>query len=446
VRGLSFDHIPPLSLPLRYFLCAPWFGVAAALVLLAQPAAFQSRWSAAMLGAVHLLTVGFMLLVMVGALLQLVPVLLGRQLAGSRRWAPLLHAALCTGAVLLPSGFILQRPNLLFSGAVLLVCALALLLVPLARELLQRELSSQSVLGLRLAAFGLVITLVLGAALSAGHVWPTQLPGFRLWTDLHAGWALFGWVQVLVMAVAIQVIPMFHVAKDYPPRLMKVLVVGVYAGLVVWTLGGWLGLRWLAAAGLVATALGGCAFALISLRLLWQRRRRASDPGVAYWYLGLGSLLAALLLGMAAGAWPELRSARLESSLGVLLLLGFACSVIAGMLHKIVAFLLWLHLQRMSLHNRRALQQLPSLYDIIPPSAVRLQLWLHLSGVLLLLGTAWLPGQAWLRVPGLLLMAAAFAVLGSNLFAAAQRYRRCQKSIERAEPAVAGSPTTPTVS
>jgi hypothetical protein len=44
--GLSFEQAPPISVPFRFFLTAPLFGMAAGLLLLWQgPAALASRWT-----------------------------------------------------------------------------------------------------------------------------------------------------------------------------------------------------------------------------------------------------------------------------------------------------------------------------------------------------------------------------------------------------------------
>ena len=66
---LSLDQAPPFSVPLRFFVTAPLFAIAAALVLLWYgPAALDSRWTPAVLAITHLMTLGFVVMVMSGAL------------------------------------------------------------------------------------------------------------------------------------------------------------------------------------------------------------------------------------------------------------------------------------------------------------------------------------------------------------------------------------------
>ncbi|MFN3593975.1 MAG: hypothetical protein ACK4TK_04755 [Thiobacillaceae bacterium] len=110
--GLSYEQAPPYGLPLRFFLTAPLF------LLLAAVAAIPLApdWTAdphtlAAIALTHLLTLGFLGMVMQGALLQMLPVVIGAPVPatlwvaprgpGGSRWV------LCCW----PSGCIATRPH-----------------------------------------------------------------------------------------------------------------------------------------------------------------------------------------------------------------------------------------------------------------------------------------------------------------------------------------------
>ncbi|MCP4127023.1 MAG: hypothetical protein GY753_08180, partial [Gammaproteobacteria bacterium] len=66
---LILSQSPPAWVPLRFFVTAPIFAIAAAvLVLWHEPTSLASRWSAPVLAFTHLLVVGFMAMVMTGAM------------------------------------------------------------------------------------------------------------------------------------------------------------------------------------------------------------------------------------------------------------------------------------------------------------------------------------------------------------------------------------------
>src|SRR5574338_1150997 len=102
--GLSYEDAPPFSVPLRYFLTAPLFGIAAGALLLIDGGALASRWSPAALGAVHLVATGVMLQVMLGALMQILPVVAGATLLSPLRIARLSHPLLAGGSIVLSWG------------------------------------------------------------------------------------------------------------------------------------------------------------------------------------------------------------------------------------------------------------------------------------------------------------------------------------------------------
>ena len=114
------------------------------------------------------------------------------------------------------------------------------------------------------------------------------------------------------------------------------------------------------------------------------------------------------LVGAQLGGWPE--TAALPLAIGTLTIVGFALSVISGMLYKIVPFLLWLELQR-ELRGRP-----PHIRQIMPDRYARLQLWLHAAATLTLLSAA-VGYDAWLY-PGAGLLAASALTLGVSLLRA----------------------------
>ena len=65
--GLSFQQAPPFSFPFRFFITAPLFLLAAAMLLIFNDANLMvTRLSPAVLEATHLITLGFTSMVMYG--------------------------------------------------------------------------------------------------------------------------------------------------------------------------------------------------------------------------------------------------------------------------------------------------------------------------------------------------------------------------------------------
>jgi hypothetical protein len=412
-RALSFDDSPPLAIPLRFLLTAPWFAVAAAALLLWQgEAALASRWSPVTLALTHLLTLGFLAMTMLGALLQLLPVVAEFTIPGIGAIALAAWIGLASGTLLLAAAFVHGVP-LLFGAAMLalglplltLVAAVGLAVAPRAGTK-----ALPMVMGMRLAVCALVVTALLGLSLAAHFAGVLALPALVL-TDLHAAWGLVGWVAVLVAAVAFQVVPMFQATPTYPRALSLALPAAIVLLLCLWSAARAGAFAWQPAAAALALSLAG--FAGATLYLLHRRKRPAPDVTTLYWRLSMASLLGCALLG----AWPGGQASWQTLLPGVLFIVGFAMSVVNGMLYKIVPFLLWYHLAQAGV----ARAAVPSVNAWITARDARLQFWSHAAALLALGAATMAPSLA--RVAGML-FALATTWLASLLARAAWRYRR----------------------
>lgn len=429
---LSFDSAPPLAAPLRFFLSAPLFAVLAGLLLAFDgEGALVSRWTPSTLALTHLLTVGFMLQVMLGASLQILPVV-----ARAAPWRPLLIARLVhplsiVGALLLVAGLRWGSRFALESGALLLLLAIAVFVVGVAVLFRQRS-STPTIRGLKLAFVALVVVALLGGllafALSRG--WQLEL---RALTDLHAGWGLAGWAGVLLAAVACVVVPMFQLTPRYPQRIMRLAPLAVIATLVAWGTAAVFGPSWLVPLAQLVLCAAGIAFALLTLRLQWQRRRTGPDTTLRYWQSAM--LASVLALSMLAGSVlvPGLAASDvLPMAAGVLLIVGGYVACMIGMLYRIVPFLAWLHLQKL------ARTRVPSMNQFLRDDETLPSLGVHLVALLLLVGATVVP---LLAIPAGLGVVLSSGLLEWNLMRVLRRYRRCVASVmeSRAGAARSGS-------
>lgn len=423
---LSFEQIPPLQAPLRFFLTAPWFGVAAGLLLAVMgEEALVSRWSPASLAATHLLAIGFMLQVMCGAIFQFLPVGVGQEVRRPVAVATLVHFLLTIGTVLLAAGFLSGLPSLLLAAAGVLLAGIGGFGLAAGAALWRARAATPATPLLRLALGALVLTALLGAVLAAGIALPLPFPFIDL-TDVHLAWGLGGWALSLLVAVSAFVVPMFQLTPAYPHWLARSVVPTLMALLVLWSLRPIaiaLALTDLAGLGLAILA---AVYAVTTLRLQMQGRRKTGDATIGFFRAGMICLLAFAASIAAMFALPALADdPRSALWLGVLLLPGAFTCVIMGMLYKIVPFLAWLHLQR----TGAPIAQLPNMRGFIAEKSARRHLGLHIVALLTLLGAIEFPALA--SVAGTLL-AGSYAWLGYHLVAASLRYRSFKDRIPAA--------------
>ena len=422
---LSFEQAPPISVPYRFFLTAPLFGAAAGLVLaLLGPETMQSRWSPGALAMTHLIVVDFMLQAMCGSLLQFVAVVAGANIWRPRLVAHVVHPLITAGAIFLATAFLFEQRVLFLLAAFVFVAAMGMFLTVMAIALLRTPARGMSIHVLRLAVFGLLVTVVLGATLAVTlGLEESPSPGWSLLAliNVHVAWGLGGWAMMLVIGVSYLVVPMFQLTPGYPVWFTRLLPAGVFLLLCLWTLQLVPGLRaaqgWWSGVASAGALLAG-SYAVTTLWLQSRRRRRQADVTLVLWRGAMLSLLAFSVSWLAFETWPpwgDSPSAPLW--LGVLALPGLFLSVITGMLYKIMPFLNWLHLQQQG--GKAAL--LPNMKQMIPEAAMRGQMRLHFAALGLLLAAVLWPVLA---LPAGLAFTASCVWLQWNLVGAARVYAR----------------------
>jgi hypothetical protein len=316
------------------------------------------------------------------------------------------HVCLALGTSFLAWGLFAGEAWVLEAAGLILGLGVTTFLVVAAISMSRgRSLDTLRAMGVALAA--LAITLVLGLFLTGwlAGLWLPKDP--IAWLSRHVLAGLAGWIGILVMGTAWQVVPMLQLTPPYPPRQTRGLLISASASMAAalllpspWSLLGEIGL-----------SLSGIAFALITLNLQWRRKRKVPDIGLAFWRLGMVCLI------LAAGLFPFAETEPLKIAAGLLFVLGFAASVVNGMLYKIVPFMAWFHLQA---QKGIMASGLPSMKDYLPDTPATGQFRVHAAALACLLLAPFLPA---FTIPGGLLLAASAAWLGWNLLRATRLFR-----------------------
>ncbi|HEY8282876.1 MAG TPA: hypothetical protein VIJ28_00680 [Chloroflexota bacterium] len=403
------------SIPLWYLYTA-----IAALVLFCTslialaPEAVDGTLSPHVLALIHLATLGVMTTAIMGALWQLLPVIL--VVPAPRPWLSRAHYPLwVAGVAILVAGFwSAWWPALAVGGSLVVLGAglfAAVMLWTIARAP-RRPVSAYFV------AAGLVyLVLVVLGGLTLAVDRQTGFLGDRLLRMLPAHLLLgfVGWGVGTVMGVSYKLGPMFalaHVADERPAWLCWGLLNGGLVTLAAGLLAGWPLAACLGPGALILLAI--VVFTADTARILWSRHKKVLEPTQWHALAGLGFLLLCGGLTMRAalggvGWWLDGRTA---AALGLLFLLGFVGQTIMGYLYKIVPFLVW---------NRRyaplvGRQKVPVMRDLIQDRAARAAFWLYNAGLIgLLAAVLW---ERNLIGPAASAVALATWLFGLNLAAA----------------------------
>ena len=115
--GLSLEQAPPYEAPLKFFLTAPIFAVLAGLT-----AAFSNSFELhdpKLIASIHLLTIGYMIMIIFGALQQMLPVVAGAVIPKAKLIANITYTLLIIGLIAFVFGFYLYEKILFFIASII---------------------------------------------------------------------------------------------------------------------------------------------------------------------------------------------------------------------------------------------------------------------------------------------------------------------------------------
>lgn len=304
---------------------------------------------------VHIVAIGWLSLLMCGALFQFVPVLINRPLFSNFLTMPAL-LCLLGGLAALLLGFIWLDGHI---EAVLPFFPIASILLGLGFTLVVWNLARTLMSGWPLpvparfvcvglagitvtAALGIVFALVRGGV--AGNVWLVELTAQGV--PLHAIAGLGGWLTLSAMGVSYRLLAMFMLSPELDRRGTRLALHLAICALVIAVPGGILAIltgRGLDASLLAAGAVGLAALGFYGrdmLHLYRARKRRTIELNTRMAVLAFVSLWSAVLLGTVLVAFGAL-----QQHIAVVVFLvafGWLSGLGLAKLYKIVAFMTWL--------------------------------------------------------------------------------------------------------
>jgi len=380
--GLSLDQAPPFEAPLRFFLTAPIFGVIGAIFIFFAPD--LNFYAPSTVAILHLFTLGFMSMVMIGAMQQMLPVLVGVRFPKPLLFAKLIHISLIIGTLLLAFGLFFDKTKLLFPASIFLFFSIGLFVLITIYKLFSASFGSATVWAMRFSLIALFIALLLGVHMLISLGLSKASENFNTFLSIHAIWAFFGWVGLLIVGVSYQVIPMFYVTPDFKKWAKRELLILIFLSLFL-SLSFFANFKWT----LIFTLLLFSIFGFLSFKLLRNRKRKLADITINYWRISSISLITGSILLFITFL---IDSDNLLWISGSLLGYGFAISLINGMLYKITPFLAWFHL------SSKGFFDIPTMKEMIKEKDAKNQLIFHILALISLLFLPFLPTQKLLAV------------------------------------------------
>ncbi len=341
------------------------------------------------LTAVHLTTIGFLTLLMMGALHQFVPVLTETELA-SQAWSGVTLCAVTAGLVGMVLGFLALPGGNLPSMGWLLPASGSLVVAGVVVALINLGLTLKRAwpwaLPAWLVATGLaylLVTVLVGLVLAFSLAVPGLFSAHQVFVmggrglASHVVGGVGGWLTLTAMGVSYKLLAMFTLSDEHRGIVGWAAYVATALGILVAWWARWLDLN-RAADAAWGVILFGLALYLWDMRALYRsRKRRQLELNARYGAIPLGFLGALIVAGIAVRLGGGL--VREDIALTFLVLYGWLGGLALTQLYKIIPFLTWLN----QFGNRMGQGRVPRVQDLVNEQRDRYAYLVYFAVVLL---------------------------------------------------------------
>ncbi|OUM95880.1 MAG: hypothetical protein BAA02_03080 [Paenibacillaceae bacterium ZCTH02-B3] len=333
--------------------------VSAWLAAFSEEPRYPSGWSRA-----HLFVLGWATMIAMGAVYQLVPVVLQNRQLFSRKLGYAQYAVFATGFAGLVAGFRAADVKTVGLFASVVFAGILLFAFNIGATLIAANAWNSVTAGCAAAVFHLVMAGAAGMLMGLNFAFEwwgafhDRLLGAHLW------FGAAGWFGFLITSFSYKLLPMFHLSHGHPETLQRFvagfLLTGVWTGALSFLLNAPAWCHWIA---LSCTA---AAFVLYAVHLAQIHRfRHKPMPGAGIrWsrHLAIGIATVTALLVPLSAAFPDaVLGTRMAVIIGWLYLWGWVGGTILAYLSKIIPFLWWTH----KYGSRAGREKVPTMAEMI---------------------------------------------------------------------------------
>lgn len=338
-------YSPPFRIVSKYFVTAiSSFVLLNLFLLLNHSYIVGHHFTPKILAITHIATLGWITMIIFGALFQLIPVVLEVKLF-SETLAEVQYWIYIVGAIGLVYCFWTFTTGMYMNIAAILL-TLVMFLFSFNIIMTFTRVKNWNITGLYLsgAIFYLIVTAIAGLLLAINLGTPYIKIDHLQYLSLHAHVAIIGWVSMVIMGVTYKLIPMFTLSHGYKLTFAKWAFGLINAGLLgANTIFHYKDTTFLYYIFVPLIALG-ILFFLIQVLLIFQKRmRKKLDIGLKFSSYAYLMLALATILGSFIAFVDYENITNLTLIYGYMIIFGYLSMLIVGQMYKIVPFLVWYH-------------------------------------------------------------------------------------------------------
>lgn len=372
-------YAPPFKIVAKYFAAAIIFFVILNLMLLLNYSLIAGHhFQPKILSINHIATLGWITMIIFGAMFQLVPVVLETKLF-SEKLAEIQFWIYLVGVIGLVYFFWVFDTGINMTISAILL-NLAMFIFSFNIIVTMRSVKKWNVTAWYLAAaiFYLIVTAIAGLLLAI-NLWTPYIKLDHLqYLNLHAHVAFIGWVSMVIMGVSFKLIPMFTLSHGFPltnaKRAFWIINIGLLGISTIMHYKDTTFLYYIFIGFIVL----GIIFFLLQIYIIFKNRiRKKFDIGIKFSFVAYLMLGLTTLLGTSIAFVDYENFTNLTLVYGYMIIFGYISMLIVGQMYKIVPFLVWYH----KYSSKVGIEKVPMLKDMFNEKSAQIEFYLMLTAV-----------------------------------------------------------------
>lgn len=347
--GLSTKNAPSPKVILPYFVFGALSFLAAAIVLFFSSSELTMHYlNPKLLTLTHITVLGWITMIIFGALYQLIPVVMEVKLF-SEKLAMISFLSFGIGLITLSVSFWsfnFSRNIGLEIGGYFVVSAVIMFAINTLISASKSDLKNIENTFIITSVVWLLLTVIFGIIIVLNFAFNFLSVSHLQLLKLHSHIGFVGWFLMLIVGVASKLMPMFLIVHKLPAKLLNYAYYLINGGLILLSVGYYFFPEtWFLAISASFVFAGIILFLRFNYVAFSKRIRKKLDVGMKLSATAFIILAVILLLAVIAVLSPSITSAfqtRIEIFYGVLIVFGFFTSLVLGQTYKTLPFITWL--------------------------------------------------------------------------------------------------------
>ena len=375
-KNLATEMAPPFVLVAHYFIAGAIFYMIASFILPFYAGELNTFFlSPAIASLMHLYLLGFIMMIIFGAMYQLIPVVLEIPIF-SKDFAYIQFYLFVTGVVIFSialgvNGYIKMLPY----GAIMMYISMLIFVANVFLTYKNIELWSITAKYILVSNIFLLVGVSIGFYMALDLIYGFGADIVSLVT-LHISTTIVGYILITIMGIGMILLPMFSLSHGFSDKSINIAFYMVIIGLVLFLVSVFTKIMVLKYFGIALVGVS-IILGLYQMCLIFTTRIRKQND---FWAKNMiasfySLILSLLILGLAI----FLNSQTLFILFGFMLFFGFFVFFIVGHIYKILPFLVWY--QRYSPLVGKI--KVPMLNEMVKENVADIQFWITTVGVIL---------------------------------------------------------------